>query len=166
LRSPQELEAMRVVNRGVMGLSGFDPLFPARVAMGMRDATSTLLGAVGPITVGSAFPPFSYTYDPSQPAAQPTSTGGWLSTWITQSIVRPFANFGGTYVYNPGADAPDYSQVALAGSVALGGLVLVGIGWVLYRAFFGGRRSNPRPRVRYVYVPRPRVRYVRDKRAA
>ncbi len=147
MRSPQEFERIREANRRALGLAGVDPpvvrAFPVRPGMGDGSILSGILAGVGPITVTTAFPPFTYQYDPS--TGNVSSVGSGVASWITTHVVRPKIAIGDVYTYDPAAasGAPDYSGLALAGTVLAGVGFLGFVGWVLWRAFGSSRRSNP-----------------------
>lgn len=107
---------------------------------GMGDGVaSAVLAGVGPITVGSAFPPFEYQYDPTQPSAPAQTKGGWLANWLTTHVLRPYVDVGGLYRYDPAAasGAADYSGIAAVATVGAGIGLAATAAWVLIRAFSG-----------------------------
>jgi hypothetical protein len=158
-----QLDQIRAANRALLGMSGTPPVVRAR-RRGVGDGVaSTLLTAVGPITVGTSFPSFSQTFDPSQmaattagaPAPATPSTGSVVTDFMLNSVIRPTIQIPGLGVsYNPGitSGAPDYSGWAGWGLLGVGVLAIGGVVWVLARAF--GRRSNPRRRRTHYYVYR------------
>lgn len=161
MRSPDEFRRIQESNRSTLGMAGAPRVIRA-VPIGMSGLGDGVLGGVlgsmGPITVGSAFPPFSYSYDPSQPSVAPATTGSWFTQFLVNSVFRPYVDIGnGSFRYDPGVNsgAADYSQIAAVGAVVVGLGVLGTIAWILVRAFGGSRRSNPRSRTRTrVYVQR------------
>ena len=149
MRSPEEFERIREENRWSMGLAGYEGQRINAVPLGRQGLGDGILGAAlgaaGPVRVASAFPPFSYEWDPSAPSPPPQPGG--LGQWITEHVIRPEFEYAGLR-YAPGEGKADYSGIALAGTVAVGLGLLGTLTWLVYRAFSNGRRSNPR-RLRY-----------------
>lgn len=161
-RTRAELDAIRATNRQALGLADYLPPETQTAALapypgirvhaqgmagtvpgGMGGPMDLLRGGFPPIKVGSAFPNVEYVFDPSKPGeAASTKPGGdsGLAVWMNRHVFRPYVE-AGPVKYSPGDGYADYSPVANVAAVGLAALGTGGVLWVLYRAFFGGKRS-------------------------
>ena len=169
MRSPRDFELIRAANGSAMGmgdagddasndLSVLGSVVGAGVGVGLnvgQGGVGAALGVLGPLTVASAFPQVSWSWDPSSVVtssatpgapAQPapaTGSSSWLGDWLNQHVIRPEFTWGPVR-YAPGDGFADYSVPARFVAWGTGLAVVGGILWILVRAFSGRRgRANP-----------------------